>query len=126
MENAKNILGNNLRRLIKEKGLTYADGAELLGISLAFLNNLMRNKGGASLEMIYQFAEKLNVKTSQLFEDDSSAPPSKSDLMLALISRLPTLNEAQLTFLLEGIDKIDSPAVQTLVSKYSKRKSEHG
>jgi transcriptional regulator with XRE-family HTH domain len=85
-----------LRRLIKKKGLTYAEGAELLGISLTFLNNLMRNKGGASLDMIYQIADKLNVPPSELFTDPLDERPSRADLIVSIIQALPALDEEQL------------------------------
>lgn len=96
MENTRNIFSLNLRRLIKKKGLTYAEGAELLGISLTFLNNLMRNKGGASLDMIYQIADKLNVPPSELFTDPLDERPSRADLIVSIIQALPALDEEQL------------------------------
>jgi len=96
LENTRNIFSLNLRRLIKKKGLTYAEGAELLGISLTFLNNLMRNKGGASLDMIYQIADKLNVPPSELFTDPLDERPSRADLIVSIIQALPALDEEQL------------------------------
>lgn len=122
MENTKNIFSINLRRIIDDKGLKYDDAAELLEISVAFLSNLMRGKKTPSLGMIYHIADKLNVKVSQLFEDPTDLKKSKSDLIVEILSALPSLNEDELSSVLRMIThstltEDETPAMGTTKSR---------
>ena len=62
-------------RLRKEKGLTQAQLADLVGVSQAHISRLERGDDSASLKLIYDIASALNVQPSSLFEerDDKEA-----------------------------------------------------
>lgn len=46
MIDVKNVLGENIRKLLKEKGLTQQELAERAGISRVYLSDLIRGKKG--------------------------------------------------------------------------------
>ncbi len=94
MESTNKTFGKNLRRLIDKKGLKYQRAADDIGISLSFLNNLMRGLGGPSLDMIYQISKGLRVSPEDLFsESNGRSKPDHSALLLELYALLPKLTE---------------------------------
>lgn len=56
-------------RLRKERGLTQAQLADLVGVSQAHISRLERGDDSASLKLIYDIANALRVQPSDLFED---------------------------------------------------------
>lgn len=106
METASYSFGTNLRQLIDARGLTYGVAAEKIGISLSFLNQLMRGESHPSLPMIYQIGEKLGLSVSELFQDkeQEKREQTKSDLILKIIGALPALEQGQLDQVLRLIE----------------------
>lgn len=98
-----NQFGENLRTVIKSRGLTYSSAAAQIEISLSFLNQLMRGESRPSLEMIYQISEKLDVSAGALLES-----PSRADLLFAIIPILCSLDENQLRQVLSTATRLST------------------
>lgn len=58
-ENIKNKFGNTLRELVRKKYTTYAEAAEKLGLSLSYLQQLMRGERNPSFEILQSLSLKL-------------------------------------------------------------------
>ena len=62
------VIGRNIREARRNKGLTQADVAESLGISLLHYGRLERGDRRAALEQIAAIAHTLEVSVSSLLE----------------------------------------------------------
>lgn len=67
MENIVEILGNNIKKLRKERNWTQEYLAEQAGISVPFMTQIELARKQASLEVIEKIAKALNVPYSSLF-----------------------------------------------------------
>ncbi len=76
------VLGNNIRKIRKEFGWTQADLAEKSGISVPFMTQIELGRKSASLEVVQNIANALNISYRQLFEENISANPEKTNLSL--------------------------------------------
>lgn len=71
VENEKYItLGNNIKRLRKQKYYTQEKMAELLDISTNHLHRIETAKSHVSLTLLFKIAEVLNEDTSELFKSE--------------------------------------------------------
>ena len=61
-------LGDNLKRIRTDKGLSQADIAKSLGVSRGFVSNIENGKRNPTLSTISRLAEALNVSTEELFK----------------------------------------------------------
>lgn len=68
MPNEAKKLGNNLKRIRTEKGVSQADIAKSLGVSRGFVSNIENGKRNPTLSTISRLAEALNVSTEELFK----------------------------------------------------------
>lgn len=110
MDNIKNF-GPNLRSRIDIKGYkTYKKAADAFGISLSYLNQLMRNEREPSLELLGVISSELGCSSSQLLGDESVsiASPDRATLILDIQSRLTALNEKELGFVSGFIDDLEA------------------
>lgn len=66
MENTK-VFGSRLRSEIKKQGYkTYKEAADALGISLSYLNQLMRDEREPSVELLNLICETLKITPNHL------------------------------------------------------------
>jgi len=68
MPNEAKKLGDNLKRIRTEKGVSQADIAKSLGVSRGFVSNIENGKRNPTLSTISRLAEALNVSTEELFK----------------------------------------------------------
>jgi transcriptional regulator with XRE-family HTH domain len=68
MEEWKAIVGNNVKRLRKAKGLTQEQLAVDSGIDLTYAGGIERGKRNPSLEVLVRIAAALDVRLGELFE----------------------------------------------------------
>lgn len=75
-------LSANLRRILKEKGITQRQFADMVGKEEAYVSRVMSGKYNISLETITQFAEALNIDPSSLLklENDEIIASALRDL----------------------------------------------
>lgn len=60
---------SNLNRIRKERGMTQADLAELLGTTQGSISRLLNGGEDVTLSRLDRIAEKLGVSRSELIED---------------------------------------------------------
>jgi transcriptional regulator with XRE-family HTH domain len=68
MENWKAIIGSNVKRLRKAKGLTQEQLAVDSGIDLTYAGGIERGNRNPSLEVLVRIAAALDVRLGELFE----------------------------------------------------------
>ena len=65
------IVGKNIRRIRKEKGLTQVQLADLIGYDCGTISNIENSSYQTfSLEFIYVISKKLNVPMSEFFVEE--------------------------------------------------------
>lgn len=61
-------LGNNLRRIRTEKGISQGDIAKSLGVSRGFVSNVENGKTNPTLSTITRLANAVGVSTDELLK----------------------------------------------------------
>lgn len=68
MTKSTSLFGSNLRSIIRRKGLTYTQAARDIGITLSYLNQLMRGERDPSLEVIKDICAALDISSNEVIE----------------------------------------------------------
>lgn len=68
MPNEAKKLGENLKRIRTEKGITQSDIAKSLGVSRGFVSNIENGKRNPTLSTISRLAKAVDVPTEELFK----------------------------------------------------------
>ena len=71
--NVGRLVGQNISRLRRERGLTQEQLAELSGISQQYLSGLERGHRNPSVAMVFSIAAALNVEPAALIKIESDA-----------------------------------------------------
>lgn len=74
-------IGNRLRKFRKAKGLTQADVAELLNMSINFYGNIERGKSRMSIEKMILAYEKLGIDPTYLLTGKVQSQMSFYDIL---------------------------------------------
>ena len=82
MKSIRKCLGENLKKLRKEKDLTQSELARLCGLSLSFLQNIECGKKWASSETIEVIARQLQVHPSDLFVDQDRVTKNEPESVI--------------------------------------------
>jgi len=61
-------LGDNLKRIRTERGISQSDIAKSLGVSRGFVSNIENGKRNPTLATISRLAKAINVPTEELFK----------------------------------------------------------
>lgn len=61
-------LGNNLKRIRTERGISQSDIAKSLGVSRGFVSNIENGKRNPTLATISKLAKAIGVPTEELFK----------------------------------------------------------
>ena len=69
METTIRIIGQRIKELRSQRGLTLEEVAEKSGCTPGFLSQLERNKAAPSITTLYAIAEALGVKVTDFFPD---------------------------------------------------------
>ena len=71
-KNIKKVIANNIRKYRKERGITSAELAELVGLSHEFIRQIQSDKAGYnfSVETFYKISVALNVSLDDLIKKD--------------------------------------------------------
>jgi transcriptional regulator with XRE-family HTH domain len=84
----KEVLGQRLARIRKERGLTQQQLAERTGVIQVLISDYERGKLRLNADMIVRFAEALNVTTDELLRGKKSAAAPKRQPSLKLLRRM--------------------------------------
>ncbi len=68
MKSEAKKLGDNLRRIRTEKGITQGDIAKSLGVSRGFVSNVENGKTNPTLSTIAKIASAIGVSTGELMK----------------------------------------------------------
>ena len=68
MKDEAEKLGQNLKRIRTEKGISQGDIARSLGVSRGFVSNLENGKTNPTLATITKIAEAIEVTTNELLK----------------------------------------------------------
>lgn len=68
MPNEAKKLGDNLKRIRTEKGLSQTDIAKSLGVSRGFVSNIENGKRNPTLSTITRLASAVSVTTDELLK----------------------------------------------------------
>lgn len=104
MEKTRKLFISNLKRLRNARGLTQAKIAELIEISLSGYAQIEYGTSWPTPKTLGLLAEKLGVSESDFFknDDEGSKDESRSELIAALISIIPTLDDEELGAVLDA------------------------
>ncbi len=68
MTNSAKILGNNIRRIRQERGMTQSDLCRSLEVDRAYMSNIESGKKNPTLSTIERIAKALGVQSSELLK----------------------------------------------------------
>lgn len=80
------ILGENIKRIRKAKGLNQDTLAELVGIEIKSLSLIETGKGFVSAKTLEKLTKVLNISAAELFEDSTDKDTEK--IYSSIISNL--------------------------------------
>jgi len=69
-------LGDNLKRIRKEKGFTQGDLSEKTGIKVGHISKLENNESDPKLSTLYKLMRELNCSSDELLMNESYSPLS--------------------------------------------------
>lgn len=70
MSTLKDVLAENLKRLLKEKKVSQSELANQLKVSFQTVNSIMNARGGTTWSMISEIARVLKIDETELFSPD--------------------------------------------------------
>ena len=102
-------IGENIKKIRKENGLTQAEFSKKIGISLTYLSDLENNRKSPSVETLDKMAEKLGVSTTYLINGDKYALLYNQDIEAIDFKRIKSLNKSLTSIVIKN--KITSEEV---------------
>ena len=88
MSDFKQMVGEQVRRIRKSRGITQERLADLSGLSFSYISDVERGTRNISLESLGRIIEALGIKPAQLFIE----PSSPAALLSETEDKLATLN----------------------------------
>ena len=86
----KMAIGENVKRLRQDKGLTQGDLAKLSSIKMGHISKIERNETDPKTSTLYKLMDSLNCSAdSLLFEEDNIRSNNTSKMMLERMEELP-------------------------------------
>lgn len=73
-ESASNKLGQSLRDVRKQRGMTLAEASERAGLPVSTLSKIENNRMSLSYDKMLRICQALEIDIAQLFAGDASAP----------------------------------------------------
>ena len=95
-KNEKSIFAKNLILQRFDMGMSGEKFAEYLEIPYGTLRDIEAGISGERMSTKHKIAKKLNTTVERLESSTPAQDAGKNDLLAALVSILPTLNESQL------------------------------
>lgn len=94
-------LGKRIKQLRTQRGKTQAQLADFVGISPQYLSEIEQGKSNASIGILANIANELNVSLSDLIENPLAA--SKDEVIRKIHEELKSLSTNQLLFVYKVI-----------------------
>jgi transcriptional regulator with XRE-family HTH domain len=80
-QDLRGILSANIKRYRHNRGLSQADLAEKLDISVNFLCNIENSNKWISPQTLVKFAAALNIEPYELFKPEEALPPDTPEIL---------------------------------------------
>lgn len=96
MDKIKEILTVNLKKARESRGMTQAQAAEAIGISLSGYAQIEYGKTWPSSETLGSIEKAFNVTVGSLFTSERDSKDNQSSDLVTIFSALPSLNEREL------------------------------
>lgn len=75
------MLGENLKTIMKEKGVTSKELAERVGVSQVHISYILNNKRDPSIDLLEKIANVLNVSVSNFYLEKNLESQVDSDIV---------------------------------------------
>ena len=95
-------IGQNLKRLRRDKGITQGDLAELCGISDRHISKLERDDSDPTMSSIYKLMKAFNCSANELLMD--AAAGNMSEVMAATLARADRLDDYDKATIIDIVD----------------------
>jgi transcriptional regulator with XRE-family HTH domain len=133
MDNVLILLKENIKAMRSKAGLTQSELAEKADISLRGLQSIEYGLSKSpEVNTVFKIAQALGVQVSDLLGENESDKPTKGELILSIVSALPSIEEDKLNFIVKiansnadelkilsnSKDTQDSKTIASLVEKY--------
>jgi len=103
-------IGENIKKIRKENGLTQAEFSKRIGISRTYLSDLENSRKSPSVETLDKIANKLDVSTTYLLNGDKyAALLYNQDIEAIDFNRIKSLNKSLVSIVIKN--KITSKEV---------------
>lgn len=102
-------IGENIKKIRKENGLTQTEFSKKIGISRTYLSDLENSRKSPSVETLDKIAKKLNVSTTYLLNGDKYALLYNQDIEAIDFKRIKSLNKSLTSIVIKN--KITSEEV---------------
>lgn len=76
MPGIKRVLGKNLARILREKGISQTELARLLHVSFQTVNGYIHGRAGLSSQMITKIAKVLEIEETDLVQEKKETSPN--------------------------------------------------
>jgi len=106
----KDTLIKNLRRIRKERGLTQAQFAELVGISHSHVRQAEVGQNSYGWSVLDQITSKLNVSANELFREEFSPAAGDSTSIKKALGAIP-----EEVFVMAGILGQEAPIWESII-----------
>lgn len=93
-------IGDNLKRIRTEKGISQGSLAELLNMHAAHISRYERNSTTPSVEVLKRIADALNISIDELVygkQEEKAKNKLNDNELLSMFHRVQTLNKSELT-----------------------------
>ena len=102
MENTRKLFISNLKKFRNARGLTQAELAEKIELSLSGYAQIEYGTNWPSDKTLGMLAEKLRVSLSDLFasENEAEKEPTREELIYGILVGLPALDDDELSGIL--------------------------
>lgn len=88
---------DNMQKIIKEKGLTQDEAADLLGISQTTLNLTLNGKRNLKVQFLESFAQTFHIPITELFDEKNVKQDNREDFIEILEVIEKWLNKKQIS-----------------------------
>lgn len=95
-------IGNNIKKIRKERGLSQIDLADKVGISRTYMSDIERGAKNASMKTIVNIANVLDVDISKIMSDTTTV--GKKEHIKNLQNQLVQLPEKKYRFIIDLLE----------------------
>lgn len=123
MAGAKLSIGDRIRQIRRQRGLTQDQVAEAAGIDSKSLSRIECNRFNPAIDTLQNLATALDVEIQEFF---STAPSSPRQLRAFLFEAISTASDQEIVHIAEAVRKVANRRRTTVSSGQTQRKTRHG